>query len=282
MSSGGSSGGGSQQVVQSTALPKYAQQFGQQNLDIASSIASQPYPTYQGQLVAGFSPMQQQGIDQTGAAANSYQPGLNQAQDLTQSSMQPWNAQTAQQYMSPYTMAALQPQIQQLQLQQGMNQKGIDANATQAGAFGDARHGTADALNNFYGNLSMNDLVGQGMNSAYNTGLGAYQQQQQTGLAGANQMANIAGQQQSLGLNAANSIFGAGTQQQQLQQQQLNSAYQNFQNQTNWPIEMLNLRSAAVQNNPYTTTRLTSATPANSSAQNLGSFASLAGALGSL
>lgn len=313
------SGGGSTNTVTNdqTLLP-FQQDFANQNQSIAASIASQPFPTYQGQLVAGFDPMQTQALGATPGAANSYQPGLTNATNLTNNaatSYQPmlnqagattngavrnWDAGTASQYMSPYIMQALAPQMQALQQNQQMQQHQIDAGATSAGAFGDARHGVAQATQNFNNNLALNDLVGQGMNTAYTTGLQAFQNQesqqlaqgqQQAALAGmqqnlqlapAQQQAALAAQQQQLGLNATNAIFGAGTQNQELQQQQLNSAYQNYLNQVNWPIEMLNLRESTLTNQPYSTSRITSATPGNSTAQNVGAFAALSGGLGSL
>lgn len=274
-------GGGTQTVTQTQAIPDWQQGMVQSNENIAQSLASQPYPNYQGQLIAGFSPMQQQGMNMTGQAANSYQPDLGMAEGLTAMGSQQWNPQQAQNYMSPYAMAALQPQIQALQNNQALQQHALDASATQAGAFGDARQGVAQGLNNFNNNLAMNDLVSQGMNSAYNTGQQAFQNDQARLLGAGGQFAGLGGQQQSLGLSGANAVFNAGTQQQQLQQQQLSTAYQNFMNQVNWPAQMLNLRIAATANSPYQVPTANLA-PTSATAQNLGAFASLAGGLGSL
>ncbi len=315
---GGSGGGGSSTVTQVQQIPQFQQDYAQQNENIAASLASTPYPTYNADIIAGFTPQQQAGMDQAAAASTAYQPNLNSAEQLTTqasqafqpyantasqfatSAAQPWTAATAQQYMSPYAMAALAPQLQQLGLQQSANQKNIDRAATQAGAFGDARQGVATGLNNFYGDLAQNDLVAQGMNTAYNTGMQAFMQGQQNsinaantlgqigtqaanvGLASGNQMANLGQLQQQLGITGANANYNAGTQQQQLTQEQLTAAYNNFMNQVNWPAEMLNLRIAALGNSPYTTTNYTTLAPGNASAANVGAFASLAGGLGSL
>lgn len=282
MAGGGSSGGGSQTVTQTQQIPEWEQGYAQQNQDIAASLASRPYQPYQGQLVAGLTPQQQQGLDQTSQAATSYQPDLNAAKALTANSAQPWTAQTAQQYMSPYAMAAMQPQMQALQLQQAQQQHQIDANSTQAGAFGDARQGVATSLNNFYGNLAQNDLVGQGMNSAYNSGMAAFQQGQQQQLAAGQQFGNLAGAQQQLGLTGADANFNAGTQQQQLNQTQLNLAYQNFMQQQQYPLQALNERIAALANSPYDTTQTLVQPPASATAMNVGAFGALAGGVGSL
>lgn len=282
MAGGGQSGGGQQTVTQTKEIPEWQKDYAIQNEEIASSLASRPYPTYDGQLIAGFSPLQNAGIQQTANSANAYQPGLYTAEGMTAGAASPWNAQAAQQYMSPYAMAALAPQMQALQLQQAQQQKGIDAGATQAGAFGDARHGVAQGMNDFYGNLAMNDLVSQGMNSAYNSGMSAFQSDQSRLLGAGQQMAGMAGQQQQAGLTGADALFGAGTQQQALTQQQLDASYKNYMNQFNYPADALNMRIAALTSSPYSTVNTQSLSPGSTAAQQIGGFGALAGGIGSL
>lgn len=280
--SGGGSSPPSQTVTQVQDIPAWAQQAGQQNYQLAESLASQPYPTYQGQLIAGFTPQQQAGLTQASTAANSYQPDLSQAENYTNQAAQAWNPQTAQQYMSPYAQAALAPQIQAMQQQLAQQQLATNANATEAGAFGDARNGVANALNNYYGGLNLANIEATGMNQAYNTGLSAYQAQQGVlGQAGS-QLANIGAQQQALGETGAQAQFGAGSQQQQLTQQQLTEAYNNFMNQVMWPTQGLNMQISALANTPYTVSNYTTLPPANSTASNLGGFSSITGLLGNL
>lgn len=280
MGSGG--GGSSNTTTQVQQLPEFEQQYAQQNQDIAASIASQPFPNYQGQMIAGFSPQQTQGMQQAQDSSTAYQPYFQQAQTDLQQAAQPWNAQTAQQYMSPYAQAALQPQVQALQLQMAQQQHASDASSTQAGAFGDARNGVQNSLNNFYGNQSLNGLEAQGMNTAYNTGLSAYQNQQQVlGNAGAAEM-NLGNAATNTGLAGAQGNFNMGTQQQQLSQEQLSNSYQQFINQTLWPQQGLNIRMSALSNSPYDTAQYLTQPPTNASASNLGAFAGIAGGLQNL
>lgn len=279
---GDTSSGGGSTVTQTTAIPDWQQGMVQANENIAQGIASQPYQQYQGQLIAPLTDMQNQGIAQTQAAAGSAQPDLQTAEGLAgQAGNSQWNAQTAQQYMSPYAMAAMQPQIQALQNNQALQSQQLNAGATQAGAFGDARQGVQQSLDNFNNNQSLNDLVSSGMNTAYTTGQNAFNAQNQNLLNASSQYGNLGQAQQSTGLAGANAVFNAGTQQQSLNQQQLTEAYQNFMNQVNYPAQMLNLRIASTANSPYTVPTANLA-PTSSSAQNLGAFASLAGGLGSL
>jgi len=221
-------------------------------------------------------------------------------------------------YMSPYIGQALAPQIQDLGLQLAQQQKGIDAQSTQANAFGDARQGTAQALQNLYGNQALNQLVGTGYNNAYSQALAALGQaqgtnlqagnlysglaglqgqeqqtqlagagqlgnlanilgtEQQTQLAGGQQLANLGGLAQQLGLSRANAEYNAGAQNQQFGQQQLNAAYQQYLNQINWPVQMLNIRESALSNSPYNIATAVTLPQGNAAAQGVGGGINLA------
>lgn len=293
MTGGGSSGSGQNTVTQTTQIPEWQKDFAVQNEQIAASLASRPYPTYQGQLIADFTPQQQQGMQMTQQAANSYQPNLNNANQSAQAastSFQPymnnatnmtnqagtsfmpytqaatqqtnqaansyqpqigaatgmtaqaaqgWNGQTAQNYMSPYVQQSLAPQLAQLDIKQAQNRNQIAAGATQANAFGDARHGVADSLNNFYSGIERNGVIGQGYNTAYTNAQQAFGADQGRMLNAGGQMAQIGATNQQLALAPAD-MYGkigqaqqgmqlqAGQQQaalgQQAQSQNLNSA----------------------------------------------------------
>lgn len=206
-------------------------------------------------------------------------------------------------YMNPYIEQALAPQVQDLQLQLAQQQRGIDQTATQANAFGDARQGAASALQNLYGNQAMNQLVGTGYNNAYSQALAALQGQQGVQLQGANTFANLAGVQgqeqqtqlaggaqqgnlgglgQQLGITGANAVYNAGQQQQQLGQSELNAAYQQYLNQINWPVQMLNVQESALSNSPYNIASAVTLPQGNSVAQGFGGLSSIAGLLGAL
>lgn len=280
---GGSGGGGSSNTVtQVQDIPLYKQQESLANMNIANSIASTPYQAYQGQTVAGFSGLQDQAMNNVTSAANSYQPYMNAAANMTAQGSQQWSPQTAQQYMSPYVMQALQPQIQALQQQQAQNNLNIGAQATQAGAFGDAQHGVAQSLNNFYAGQNLNNLVSSGMNEAYNTGMQQFNVANQNALSAAQNYGNIGTAVQNAALTGNQNVFDMGTQQQQLNQTQLTEAYNNYLNQLNYPTQMLNLRIAAESGTPTSTAEYKTLAPTNATAANIGAFASLAGAAGNL
>lgn len=321
--SGGGGSGSSNTVTSVQQIPEFAQQASRENQDLARSIGSQAYPVYQGQLIQGFSPLQQGGQNMAVNAANAYQPQLNAGINATYGGMdssgvnQYSNASGAgvlgaynlsdpnavSQFMNPYIEQSLAPQVHALQLQQAQQQRGIDQQATQAGAYGDARQGAAQSLNNYYGDQALNELYGTGYNNAYSQALQALQgqqgvrlqgaqqlgqlasiqgQEQQTQLAGGAQLGQLGQLQQQLGLQGANAVYNAGQQQQQLGQQQLNTAYQQYLNQINWPTQMLNIRESALSNSPYNIATAVTLPNANSAAQGIGAATGISGLLGSL
>lgn len=319
MSSG--SGGGQNTVTSSQQIPAFEQDASQANQQLAQSIGSQPYPVYQGELIQGMDPLQNSGQQMAVNAAGAYQPDLNAATGVTGGALNPSGVYGAVgasagsvaqaqsltdpnavgSYMNPYVQQALAPQISDLQLQLAQQQQGINTNATQANAFGDARQGSAQALQNYYGNQAMNQLVGTGYNNAYTQALSALGQAQGTNISAAQQYGNLAntlgteqqtqltaGQDlanlgttaQSAGLTGANAVYSAGQQNQQLGQTELNAAYQQYLNQINWPVQMLNVQESALSNSPYNIATAVTLPQANSVAQGFGSLASLAGLLG--
>ena len=322
MSSGGGSGS-TNTVTSSQQIPEFEQQASQNNQALAESIGAQPYPTYQAPLIQGMDPLQTTGQQMAVNSAGAYQPALNAATGVTSAALNPSGiygatglsanaAGTAQgltdpnavaSYMNPYVGAALAPQIQDLQLQLGQQQRGIDATATQANAFGDARQGAASALQNLYGDQALNQLIGTGYNNAYTQALSALGQAQGTNIAAAQQYGNLAntlgteqqtqltgGQDlsnlgttaQSAGLTGANAIYAAGAQNQTLGQSELNAAYQQYLNQVNWPVQMLNVQESALSNSPYNIATAVTLPNANGVAQGFGGLSGIAGLLGAL
>jgi hypothetical protein len=278
-----SSGSGSQNTVTSSQqVPLFEQQASQNNQALAQSIGSQPYPVYQGPLIQGMDPLQTQGQQMAVNSAGAAQPDLNAAtavtgQALTQTGA---NSNTVASYMNPFVQQSLAPQIQDLQLQLAQQQQGINTNATQANAFGDARQGAAQSLQNLYGNQALNQLVGTGYDNAYNTALSALQAQQGTDISAGSQLANIGQAQQSTGLTGANAVYAAGQQNQAQGQSELNAAYQQYLNQINWPVQMLNVQESALSNSPYNIATAVTLPSSNSLAQGFGGLSSLAGLLG--
>ena len=308
--SGGGSSGGQNTVTSSQQIPLFEQQASENNQQLSESIGAQPYPTYNAPLVQGMDPSQTTGQQQALTAANAYQPGLDQATGVAQNAVGAGggvtqaagnvegltNPNAVGAYMNPYVQQALAPQISDLQTQLAGQQNAINTTAAQGNAFGDARQGAASGLQNYYGDQALNQLIGTGYNNAYtqaqsavgqaeNAQLGAgglLGSEQNTQLTGANDLASMAAQQQALGLQGANATYNVGAQNQQLGQQELNTAYQQYLNQVNWPVQMLNVQESALSNSPYNLTSQVTLPQSNSLASGLGSGLSVSSLLSQL
>jgi len=192
------------EVTQST-LPEYARPYFENMMQRANTSLSMDYTPYGQERIAGFTPEQtnlqneilsQQTPGEFGSAANlasvaglgslqagRYTPGQFRAPDLNYFQMQGPDSFTqsglAQQYMSPYMQAALEPQrreairgAQQGQLVQGLG-------AARQGAYGGSRQLLAgmERERNLGQNLA--DIQARGMQTAYEQAQNQFNAEQQ-------------------------------------------------------------------------------------------------------
>src|SRR5678816_3458768 len=196
----------------------------------------------------------------------------------------------AQQLMSPYTSAVIDPANQLMQQQLAQNLHTIGAGANQAGAFGGSRQGVQEGIAQSQAALGSEKYLGDLLNNQWNQATGISRdvalQAGQQGLAsntalanllqggyGANQKlgADIMNSNLSQGLGAAqnlpqsltslqnmmlgqsNALNQAGTLQQQYQQQLLNAQQGAFAQQQAFPYQQLQTLLGAVSGIPYST-----------------------------
>jgi hypothetical protein len=314
MPQGGGGGQPTSTTVQNTSIPEYAQPYVESTLGKAAAltdITNNPYQPYQGQQVAGFTPMQSQafqnvgdqqiapqladasnmaymtgqyGLGTQGTAAQLQNASLGygaQAANVGQQyAQQATNPYAQQAYMNPYLQTALQPALQEVNRQYDITGAQEMGNATLSGAFGGSREALMAAENQRNKNMAMNQMIGQGYNTAFqqgqqaqqfgaNLGLQGLQAGQQGvqgavgagqyGLAGLGQAGAAAstlgqlGQTQFGQEQAANqAMLSAGTQQQQLQQTGLDTAYQQYVSQLNYPYQQIGFMSDLLRGLPLT------------------------------
>lgn len=219
----------------------------------AKALSAPQLPDYQ---IAGFTPQQTEAIQQGQAGIGAYQPymqagtanvtagantlgeaadvlrgadtrgqfgaaqnAMNIAAGQTLQSGQPIGQQQIQDYMNPYTNLALGQQLQEMNRQAGIQQQGLNAQAVRAGAFGGSRQGIEQQELNRNLMQTQNQAIAQAMQQNYGQALSTAQQQQQTGLAAANQLGNLgqgigslAGQQFGVGSSIAQGLGSLGGQ----------------------------------------------------------------------
>jgi hypothetical protein len=235
----------------------YGNQYGYnpQNVQGSQANAAQngAAPMSQAAQFQGAAPIGYQGVSNQGL--NNYQMGPAQ-----QVGTQQFTGDQVGQYMNPYLQNALQPALQEMQRQYAITGTQEAGNATKQGAFGGSRQALMQAENERNKNMGMNQMIGQGYNTAYqnaqqqfNTSQGqnlqAQQANQNAGLAtgtqnlnallgvqnlgaGQNMQAQLANQQAGLTANQFNATnaYNTGLQNAQLAQQS-NLANQSLQGQ---------------------------------------------------
>jgi hypothetical protein len=211
-------------------LPDYqvAAMTGQQNEAIRQGQAGigayQPYMNAAGQNVTTGAGTIDEAADvlrgaDTRGQFTAAQNAMNIAAGQTMQGGQPIGQQQIQNYMNPYTNLALGQQLQEMNRQAGMQQQGLNAQAVRAGAFGGSRQGIEQQELNRNLMQTQNQAIAQAMQQNYGQALSTAQQQQQTGLAAANQLGNLgqgigslAGQQFGVGQGIAQGLGSLGTQ----------------------------------------------------------------------
>jgi hypothetical protein len=181
-------------------------------------------------------------------------------------------------YMNPYMNQILAPQLAEANRNYDITGTKQQSAATQAGAFGGSREAIMAAENERNRNMGLNQIYGQGLNTAYTNAQNQYNQNLQNQLAGygmANQAAGQLGQlgqqqyQQNMGINTLQNQYGG--QQQALQQQGLSQAYQDFINQQNYPYKQLGFMSDLIRGLPLGQQSTAAVyTPPPSTAQSIG------------
>ena len=139
------------------------------------ALASQPYQAYSRPLTAGTSELQQ----------NAFQGLANLA--IPTDKMGAFNPQTfgatqAQQYMNPYLMAALNPQLQEARRQSEITQMQNNANLTKAGAFGGGRQAIMNSETQRSLGTNLADITGTGYANAYDKAMQQFNTEQGRGM----------------------------------------------------------------------------------------------------
>jgi hypothetical protein len=258
-----------QEQKASTELPEWAKPYAKDILakgQALTDVNQNPYQTYNQERIAGFSPMQQQAMQnaqgmsvtpQIGdATAGATMAGLGGLGVAGQANPYGFQSQVGG-YMNPYLQMSLAPQLAEANRAYDIGATKQQSAATQAGAFGGSREAIMAAENERNRNTGLNQIIGQGYNTAFNSAQNQYNQGLQNQLAGyglMNQSAANLGQLgqnqygQQMGINQLQNQYGA--QQQAQMQKGLDTSYQDFLNQQNYPYKQLGFMSDMIRGLP--------------------------------
>lgn len=239
-----------------------------------------PYKPFEGETVAGFTPMQaraMQGIGgyelpgQTGVATQMTGlagfGSMGAGADYARQATDPYSMQS---YMSPYTEAALQPQLREAARQSAMQGQQNQAQAVQQGAFGGSRSALIEAERQRNLGQQQADIYGRGMQSAFEQARQAQQFGAELGLKGYGQSLQAAGQLGALGeqqykqeMGLLGQQYDIGSKQQQYEQARLNQKIQDYATAQQYPFIQLGTLSNMLRGLPMqaSTTQMYQAQP---------------------
>jgi hypothetical protein len=220
-----------------SSLSSWAGPYVTDMLGRGQALAQTPYQAYTGPLTAGVSQAQQQAFSGiAGLAVPTEQMGAFTPTSFTSEG-------TAQQFMSPYLQAALEPQLAEARRQAEISRVEQAGRLTKAGAFGGGRQAVMESeLNrNMLRNLA--DITGAGYQQAFT------QAQQQFN---AEQERQRAAQEQAnrYGLEALAAQAALGGQERGIEQSAIDAARAQFEEERLFPYKQIQFQQSLLQGMP--------------------------------
>ena len=234
---------------QESGLAQYAGDYVTDMLGKGKALGNEDYNAYMGPLTAGTSDLQTQAFEGLGSLAlptdtmgvTGYQP-------------QQFTGDIAQQYMNPYLMASLNPQIEEARRQSEIDRVNNASRMTQAGSFGGSRQAVMDAENQ--GNLQRNlaGITGRGYADAYAQALGQFNTEQDRGMT-AQDKTNL------YGMEGIRSLADAGATQRGIETEGIQADRLQFEEERDFPYKQVQYMQSLLQGLPIETQSYSYAQP---------------------
>jgi hypothetical protein len=189
---------------------------------------------------------QQQGLGMAGVSTGQMAPAMAAMQAATGG---PTQAQITG-YMSPYMTGVADIAAQQMRDQSLMQKQQIAASAAGAGGLDSTRYAIQEAERQKNLTTGIGDLYAKAQAQAYSEAADMSQFAQTQGLQGAIGQGTLASQQQQLGMADVQQQLGIGALTQGATQQGLDLAYQQFQQEGQYPKEQLSWLSGIMAADP--------------------------------
>jgi hypothetical protein len=273
-------------TVSNVQLPQWLTSASQNNVASAQNLRDTGYQEYTGPRVAELTPDQNAAYSTIRSMASSENPYKSDLENVFGSVAKagPQSVSTVrsidnvpgqgasgstQDYMNPFIGATLDPIMRQIARQRAAAQNQSDAVSTMGGAFGDARHGFADAevARNF--NNAETDAVGKVNSDAYDramqqkqadiarlldvgkTNANLTEQGMQRQLQGGTALQNLDKYDTGRQADLANMEAAAGEKQRSVNQAGIDAKFQEFMRSQNWPIQLQQLVNQAIASAPH-------------------------------
>tara|TARA_R110001606_G_scaffold75298_3_gene174446 strand:- start:6449 stop:7255 length:807 start_codon:yes stop_codon:yes gene_type:complete len=222
---------------QQESLSDWASPYVTNMLSKGEALSNQPYQSYGGPLTAGQSGLQTQAFQGlAGLAVPTAQMGGFNPTSFT-------SGATAQNYMSPFMDAALEPQMAEAQRQAEIQRVQNASRLGKAGAFGGSRQAIMESEGQRNLLRNMADIYGTGMQTAYTQGMGQFNTEQGRAQQAQNDVNRY-------GLAALGAQQTAGGVQQGLEQQGVAADYAQFKEERDDPFKKVQYQQSLLQGLP--------------------------------
>ena len=214
-----------QKTGMESSLSNYVGPYVTDMLGKGAALAETPYQEFQGPLTAGVSDLQQQAFT-----------GIGGLQTPTNMGVGTFDAATAQQYMNPYLMASINPQLDEARRQSEIQRISDAGRLTKAGAFGGSRQAVMEAEGNRALGDRIADITGQGYASAYDRGLAQFNTEQNN--------------RNQFGFDVLAGQATAGDKQRSIEQQGISSDISQFEEERDFPYKQVQYQQSLLQGLP--------------------------------
>lgn len=237
--------GGKNQTSTSTNTPTALPQL-QEIWNRVQQAASTPYTPYGGPLVAGLTPTQQSGINNTNAAVGTAQPYIDTAAGYAANGAAPISPNDIARYSNPFTNSVINATQANFNEGNAQQRTALTGNAIASGAFGGDRVGVAQGELARQQNLAQAPVIAGLNNQNFVQALQAAQQDRAAQAQGAFTFGNLGGASQNAALQGAQAQLGAGAVQQGTQQNQYSADYNQYLQKLAFPYQQAQFLQGAL------------------------------------
>lgn len=244
----------------------------------AANIASTPYQSYQGQRIAPKDTQEQQAYNFMGSNATNWQGPLQQAESAAGSVSGGFNPGQFQQYLSPY-IGGVVNEIGRLG-QRNLEEKALPTLENEFvgnGQFASDRNRTMAERLVRDTNADITGQQGMALQGAYQSAMQNYGQGQSTANQAASNLGGLAQMNQALTAGTAGALSASGATNRGFDQANLDLAYQDFQNQLNYPRQNVSFLNSVLRGSQVPTSQDTTSTAPFNGAMSPSPLATFAG-----
>jgi len=219
-----------------SSLSNWAGDYVTDMLGKGAALGSEGYQGYTGPLTAGASDLQTSAFQGIG--------GLNiPTENMGAFTPQTFTAQSAADYMNPYLMASLQPQIEEARRQSDLDRLKNASRMTQAGSFGGSRQAILEGENQRSLQSNLAGITGAGYSNAYDNAMNQFNIEQ-------DRARGVQDDTNKYGLGAIQKLYELGTAKRGIEAEGVAADQAQFKEERDYPYKQVQYMQSLLQGLP--------------------------------